>query len=566
MTLSHCIRGLVASMAIALAGTAGPALLAAAGQPIVAPPPADPNAASYVVFLGSRPVGREEVAVVRQADGWIVRGTSRIGAPVDIVSRQAEVHYDAEWRPRSMTLEGTVRGTETAIKTTFADGKANSEITVQGKPTTKSDAVAADTIVLPNAFLGSYAALARRLVGAAAGDTLHAYIAPQGELPIRVESVTAERIETPQRTIDAKRVALQMSNPGGELQLSVWLDANGTLLRLSVPSQMLELARDDIASAAARTTSFSLPGDEAVRIPASGFTLAGTVTKPQGASGPLPAVILIGGSGATDRDGVAAGIPVLGQIARDLVEAGFLVVRYDKRGVGQSGGRTEAVLISDFAEDVRAIVSWLRDRDDVDDRRIGLVGHSEGAWVAMNVASRDDRVKAIALASAAATTGAELVLEQQRHVLDRMKATDADRQAKVDLQRRINEAALTGKGWDDLPTDVRAQAQTPFFQSFLAFDPAKVMKDVDQPVLIVQGSLDTQVPPAHADKLAEMARARKRQVATDLVIVPGVNHLLVPAKTGEVDEYSDLAGASVSPTATAAIGTWMAKQLGPGRK
>lgn len=565
MTLSHCIRGFIASTVV-LAAAAGQALQAAEPQPAAPPPRGDPAAASYVVFLASRPVGREEVAVVRQADGWVVRGTSRIGAPVDIVSRQAEVRYDAEWRPQSMTLEGTVRGTETAIKTTFADGKATNEIVVTGKPTTKTDAVAADAIVLPNAFLGSYAALARRLVGAAPGDTFHAYIAPQGELPIRVESVATERIETPQRTIDARRVALRMSNPDAELQLSVWLDANGALLRMSVPSQMLELARDDVASAAARTTSFSLPGDEPVRIPAAGFTLAGTVTKPQGASGPLPAVVLIGGSGATDRDGFAAGIPIIGQIARDLVDAGFLVVRYDKRGVGQSGGRTEAVLLQDFAEDVRAIVSWLRDRDDVDDRRIGLVGHSEGAWVAMTVASRDDRVKAIALAAAPAMTGAELVLEQQRHALDRLKTSDTDKQAKIDLQRKINEAALTGKGWDDLPADVRAQAQTPFFQSFLAFDPAKVMKDVDQPVLIVQGALDTQVPPAHGEKLAELARARKRQVSTDLVVVPGVNHLLVPAKTGEVEEYPDLAGQSISPAATAAIGTWMAKQLGPGRK
>jgi pimeloyl-ACP methyl ester carboxylesterase len=355
-----------------------------------------------------------------------------------------------------------------------------------------------------------------------------------------------------------------MATPNGSLQFSLWIDPAGSLLRLSVPAQMLELAREDIASAAARTTSFSLPGDESVRIPAAGFTLAGTLTKPSNTTGPLPALVLIGGSGPIDRDGFVAGVPVLGQMARDLVEAGFLVVRYDKRGVGQSGGRAEAATLTDYAEDVRTIVSWLRDRRDVDDRRIGLVGHSEGAWVAM-LASRDDRVGAVALVAGGGTTGAELVLEQQRHLLERLKTPEAEAQAKIALQETIHDAVLSGKGWDAVPSDLRRQAETPWFQSLLAFDPAKAMKDVDQPVLIVHGALDTQVPPAHAEKLATLARARNRKVATDVVIVPGVNHLLLPAQTGGVDEYATPSGQSVSPTATTAIGTWMARQMGPKR-
>lgn len=563
MTSSHCIRA-AATIAVLAAAVAAPRAQVQAP----APPSGDPAASSYIVFLSSRPIGREEVAVTRQADGWIVRGTSRVGRPVDIETRHAEIRYDSDWHPRALTVEGTVRGTQTNLKTTFADGKANTETTVGGTPSTRMDEVAPDTIVLPNAFLGSYAALTRRLVGASVGTTFHAYIAPQGEITLRVDALNQERIDTPKQQIAATHARLRVTspNPAGELQISLWLDRDGGFLRLSVPAQMLEVAREDISSAAARTTSFSLPGDETVHIPAAGFTLAGTITKPQGVSGPLPALVLIGGSSPTDRDGFVAGIPVLGQMARDLVEAGFLVVRYDKRGIGQSGGRTETATLADYADDVRSIVRWLRDRDDVDDRRVGLVGHAEGAWVAMLVASREDDVKAIALVAAPSTTGAELVLEQQRQALARLEVPAADAEEKIALQQKINEAVLSGKGWDELPANVRAQADTPFFQSFLTFDPAKVMKDIDQPVLIVQGALDTEVRPEHADRLAELARARKRKVSTDLVVVPGVNHLLVPAKTGAVDEYRELSKESVSSTATTAIGTWMARELGPGRK
>ena len=527
-----------------------------------------PAALTYLVFLQQRPVGREEVTLLNDADGWTVRGSNQLGPPIDVTTRRAEIRYDAAWNARSLVLEGIARGQDAQLHITFADGMATSEISVQGKTERKVDPVSADTIILPTTFLGSYTVLAHRLQGLRPGAELKVFIAPQIELPIRVAGVTDERIETPRAAIPARRYALKVVNPppAGELDATVWTDDRGQLLRLSIPAQRLELAREDIASAATRTTSFSLPGDERVSIPATGFNLAGTLTKPPGASGRLPAVVLIAGSGLTDRDETVAGIPIFGQLARGLVEAGFVVVRYDKRGVGQSGGRAESATLVDYAEDARAVVRWLERRPEVDKDRLALVGHSEGAAVAMLLAAREDRVKAAALVAGPGTTGAELVLEQQRHQLDLMKVDDTERAAKIALQEQIQAAVLKGTGWDGVPENLRRAADTPWFQSLLAFDPARVMKDVDQPLLIVQGELDTQVPPHHADKLLALAQARNRKVDAQLLKVPGVNHLLVPAKTGEVSEYSSLADAEVAPAVPAGIGAWLAKTLGPGKK
>ena len=261
------------------------------------PVQAPAGAVTYLVFLQQRPVGREDVAVVRDADGWVVRGTSRLGPPLDITTRRAEVRYDGEWRPRSAMVDSIVRGQDVMLKITFADGKASNEILVQGAPTPKVDDVSANAIVLPNTFLGSYAALARQLVGKTQGAELRGYIAPQAEIPIRITGVFAERIESPRVSIEATRFALALINPPpqGELAMNVWIDRQGTLLRLSIPAQAVELAREDISSAASRTAAFSTPGDEAVLIPALGFNLAGTVSRPQNAAGPFPAVVLIGG-------------------------------------------------------------------------------------------------------------------------------------------------------------------------------------------------------------------------------------------------------------------------------
>ena len=105
-------------------------------------------------------------------------------------------------------------------------------------------------------------------------------------------------------------------------------------------------------------------------------------------------------------------------------------------------------------------------------------------------------------------------------------------------------------------------ADTPWFYCFLTFDPARAMRDMRQPVLIVQGELDTQVKPYHADKLLEFAKARKTEAIAEVVKVPGVNHLLVPAKTGEVTEYPQLGSdATVAPQIGAAIAAFMTKAL-----
>ena len=384
-------------------------------------------------------------------------------------------------------------------------------------------------------------------------------------MAIKITAVASERIETPKGTIASTHFSLVISPPppSGEIPLNVWIDPAGKLLRLNIPSQTIEMAREDIASAASRTASFSMPGDEAVSIPAAGFNLAGTITRPSGAAGPLPALVLIGGSGPTDRDETVAGIPVFGQIARDLVAAGFIVVRYDKRGVGQSGGRAESATLSDYAEDARSVLLWLEKRKDVDKKRMGLVGHSEGASVAMLVAARErDRVSAVAMLAGISTTGAAVVLEQQRRLLDQMKFDDGEKAEKLALQVKINTAVMTGTGWDGVPTAVRKVADTPWFQSFLSFDASKAMKDVRQPILIVQGELDTQVLPYHADGLAGYARARKGNADVQVVKVPGVNHLFVAAKTGEVREYASLGSdAKVSSVVTSAVASWMSKTL-----
>jgi pimeloyl-ACP methyl ester carboxylesterase len=378
-------------------------------------------------------------------------------------------------------------------------------------------------------------------------------------MPIQIGDTSDETIQTPARVIHARVTKIKIPAQGQMLDVEVSSDESGQLLRLSVPAQSIDVVREDIASVGSRRVMISRAGDEQVRIAANGFALAATVSKPDSAGKPAPAVVLVGGSGPTDRDETVAGIPIFGQLANALADAGFIVVRYDKRGAGQSGGRTEAATLDDFTEDVRAVLKYTADRKDVDKKRIALVGHSEGGSVAMLAASKDNRVAALGLIATTGETGAELNMYQVAHQLEHANRPDAEKQRTLALQKQIQNAVLTGKGWEGVAPAIKQQADTAWFQSFLAFDPAKVMSSIDQPVLIVQGSLDTTVPPDNADKLEALANARKRAKPADVVRVPGINHLLVPAKTGEQDEYVSLPDKHISPAVSQAIVSWLQK-------
>lgn len=526
---------------------------------------ADSTASRFTIFLRATVIGSEEIAVTRRADEWIVTSSGRIGAPLDIVTRTLEIRYDAGWKARELTLDATVRGQVQTLHTTIRGGVATSDASIGGQATTTTLATDAE-ILLPNPFFSPFEAVAARLGTSPAGATIPAYVVPQATAAIRVGDSSNERIQTATELIDAKHthVTITPATAGAPpVEAEVWADRNGRLLRLSIPAQALEVVREDVASAAARQVPIFRPNDEQVKIPSLGFSLAGTLSKPADpGSGHLPAIVLIGGSGPADRDELVFGIPIFGQLAGAIADAGFITLRYDKRGVGQSSGRLESASFREYADDARAAVKVLAERKDVDPKRIVAIGRSQGGLVAL-MAAKDKRVAGIVLLATPGLTGADLILEQQQHLLSRSPFSEAEKQQKIDLQKRINQAVITGKGWEQLPAATRRQVDNAEFFSILTTDPAKIVPNVRQPILIVQGELDTQVAPVNADRLEMLARRRKN-APVQTVKLPGINHLLVPATTGEVDEYGTLKDRRVSATVSETIVGWLKSTL-PGR-
>ena len=509
-------------------------------------------------------IGTESVDVARTPNGIRISSVGHLAPPIDLVTTRFEMLYGADGHPQRLTVEGQLRGIPLTLSTSFGVTTAISDVVQGGQKGTVTHEVSPRTIVLPRNFFGSYEALASRLVTLAAGGRVSVYAVPDGEVTAVIDAVTNRRIVTPAASFELKQYDLSVVTAGGTARVQVWADANGRLARVVLPAASVVVMRDDLSSVMAREEAIRNPGDEDVFIGAAGFNLAATVTKPAGPAARMPAVVLIGGPGSQDRAEALYGIPKFGLLAGELAKAGFFVVRYDKRGVGQSGGRPEHAGIVEYAADVTSIVAWLRKRKDINPDQIVLAGYTEGGAVALTAAGRDSKISGVALIAAPGSTGREVTLEQQRLSLIRLKEPEAARQAKIGMQNRIIEAVLTGKGWETIPEDLRYQADTPWFKSWLLFDPAAAIGKLKQPIVIVHGALDREIPPAHADKLETAGQARRNVSSerTRKAVVPGVNHLLTAAETGEIEEYDLLGAKTLSPQAISALVDWLKAHAG----
>jgi hypothetical protein len=396
-------------------------------------------------------------------------------------------------------------------------------------------------------------ALGQRLSQVGEGGDFKVYIVPFGEISAHVGTTRASRMQIGTRYLDVRQYDVTFDNPAGNLLVQLSTDVDGALVRVTIPAQGLDVLRDDVASATSRTLVHSNPGDEPVLIPADGFNIGATLTWPEKSRTdkgrePVPAVVILPASDTGDRDVFALGVPTLGQLAGAIADAGMLVARYDRRGRGQSGGRAESATLADYAQDARDVVRWLRDLDGVDDRRIAVVGHDETAWVALIAASRESRIRAVVSLAGPSSPGTEWVLERQALSLDLLNLSPEERAARVARQKQIHAAVLSGDGWDEIPQELRQDADTPWFESLLEFDPGETLQRVRQPLLFVHGAADRQIPPGHAERLAAMARARDRSPSIELVLTSGVNHLLVT----EDDP-------NLSPEVSSAVTSWLTR-------
>jgi pimeloyl-ACP methyl ester carboxylesterase len=326
------------------------------------------------------------------------------------------------------------------------------------------------------------------------------------------------------------------------------------------------------------------------------FELAGTITFPKGfdPNAQYPAVVLITGSGQQDRDETIGRHKPFKEIANHLASQGMVVLRYDDRGAAESTGDFAQATSLDFAEDALAVWHFARKIEGVDRTRVGLLGHSEGGIIGPTIAAWQREVGFLILIAPPILPGSEILSSQIDRIAELQGVGPEDRAAANSLQRELqqialkypanDEAALSDvrkaivERWESLGQLSQAVAgtgettrkkqlieaistqfkglQSPWMRHFLAYDPAANWVLFDCPVLAIWGEKDTQVLfEANRTKLQDII-THNLNLQADLVVLPGLNHLLQKADTGLPDEY-DRIDQAIEPLALELFSNWL---------
>ena len=317
----------------------------------------------------------------------------------------------------------------------------------------------------------------------------------------------------------------------------------------------------------------------------AGITLAGTLTLPT-KEGIFPAVVLITGSGPQNRDEELMGHKPFLVLSDYLTKNGIAVLRFDDRGTAASKGDFKTATSLDFASDVASAVAYLKTRKEINKKKIGLIGHSEGGIIAPMVASTSKDIAFIVLLAGTGIPGDQLLLAQQQLIgkasqhlsdeaLQRSKAINKGafesvakdinpEQLKKDLTDYIKKSLADdpnfkspeGMSVDDLVKMQVNQITSPWMLFFMKYNPAVALEKVKCPVLALNGEKDLQVPPIENLEAIKKALLKGGNKKVTTIELPNLNHLFQECKTGLPSEYATIEQ-TFSPAALTEILKWI---------
>lgn len=285
--------------------------------------------------------------------------------------------------------------------------------------------------------------------------------------------------------------------------------------------------------------------------------LMGTLTFPKG-GGQYPAVVLVTGSGPQNRNEELFGHQPFKVLADYLTRHGIVVLRYDDRGVGQSGGVFETSTIENFSKDAIAAFEFLKQQKQVDPQKVGIIGHSEGGLIAQLLAGQHVLDLSFIVSLAGPSISIDKLMVQQLYAIGKAEGMT---ELSLEIAKRINVKNFevikggldTKEAYDALlrnvgitssnaqNTEIRTELLTmlaPAYRYFLRIEPEEYISQIKIPVFAAFGSLDVQVP-ANSN-LKSLFDLLPKHPKTVLKEYEGLNHLFQPAKTGKVAEYMQI--------------------------
>jgi len=493
----------------------------------------------YAVYADSFATSAVELNVMGREVRFEVRVRYRGGNPIGYELTQAP------------NIKLTAEFTGTQAKITSPAGAR--ELTLPG-----------GTVIVENNVIEHHALLLQRYDLQAKGKQTIPILVPSVMMATQAEveylATSTEMINQQPHRIHRFRVVV-----AGMVSLDLTCDERLRILNESIPAQNMEVVRagyeafrsppniPDVHSDTFHSLEVAVPSTEAV-------TLAGTLTLPKKAAAKYPAVVLISGSGPQDREEntpPALNLYLFRYIANALAAEGLAVLRCDDRGVGKSTGNFRKGTLKDFIADARAQVAFLRGRDDIDPRRIAVLGHSEGGCIASILAAEDRDVAACVILASSSKPLDALLIEQLEYQASNEDFPESVRATIRDLMAPTRQVIADAKAGKDSSTALPYNLD--WLRQHFTHDPLATITKVKCPVLILQGEKDVLVPPYHAkalDKALADAGNRDHRV----VVFPNLTHLFTQYPYHNPDYKPEKAN-ELSPAMLDTLRAWMVQRF-----
>ncbi|MFC2105677.1 alpha/beta hydrolase family protein [Candidatus Bipolaricaulota bacterium] len=509
----------------------------------------------FILEMNGIPILEESYTLeFHPADGYLLNSQGTILANGQTITLAQQTQYDRDFLPINYQLAADTPSGTQIISAQMGLRGLEMEVRV-GLSAQNAEVVDVENLaLLDNNLIGQFAVLLRAIRAEAIDRNFTAAI-PQAllSLPARLEGPNSVTFHSGETEFQGKQFDLHL----GDTVISL-IEYEGRLVGMTNRNQgtigydlnvcphgirlALELDDDVVGDAIERDVSFT----------SGPLSLAGTLRLPVSDDDVYPVALFIHGSGPVNRDGNAIDlttgnmvmeIDVYRQLAVALSDVGIASFRFDKRGVGDSEGDATLASRSDLLDDARAAIRALREQPGIDPDRIILIGHSEGSYLAPVLAVEDPNIAGVVLLAGAARALDAITRWQVESLLGQQGIEGAALEAALAQQDQYIAFVESSEGeWSDytvaelqveipwLNEDAATQLKaTPLALSWLREhyleEPGETVSQLQDPVLIVSGEKDLQVPSSEAELLNELLVT----AGNDDVVVyvfPDLNHLL----------------------------------------
>lgn len=266
--------------------------------------------------------------------------------------------------------------------------------------------------------------------------------------------------------------------------------------------------------------------EHAIEFISNDYKLSGTFDTPDDTKS-LPTVLMLPGSGETDREDNAKklAINVFPQMAEEMSDWGFASLRYDKRGVGASEGDYWSSGFNDRLTDAQAAISWLGSQPNVDPKQIYVLGHSEGALLAIRLAAGNTAIAGAILLAGSSKTGEETLLWQGKQITSTITGSSKwiIDHLHIDPIKRQRQSIdkIKASTSDTFRAQLVQKINARWMREFLAYNPEQDLAQIHVPVLAITGAKDIQVDPADLERMKQLVKG-----PFEAHVIPNLTHLL----------------------------------------